>query len=233
MRSKIKLLVVERSGHNGAAALRTERERLNKAFPGALSFLLGLRRKDRDLADIAAGAFNIEPQLYDAVLEIGIDDADASDSVEVSLGCLASRLGEAIDPELSTTLLGTEHLILPGDGALYVQIANRRLPHLSHQQFLQTWLNYHAPFATRNVPPELGMGYRQFHNDIEASSRLARAAGVGVREFDGAADCTYRDSEVLRDLMGRSDVVERATEDEKGFVDHRRCVTGLFDIARD
>jgi hypothetical protein len=233
--SKIKLLFAE-SGIPGpalASAIRAERERLDTAFPGILTYLVGFRSGDEDLARVAAGAFDSELQTFAAVLEVVVHDEDALKPVIASLGSLSDRLGRSIDPALSTALLGFELVIIPGDGPLYVQIANRRLPHLSHEAFLEVWRDYHAPFAIQNVPPEIGMYYRQFHNDIVAAHALSRIVGFGVRDFDGAAECFYRDAGAIRDLMGRTEMVDRATEDEKTFVDHERCVTGLFDIARD
>jgi hypothetical protein len=59
---------------------------------------------------------------------------------------------------------------------------------------------------------------------------LLRHTGLAIGDFDGAAECFYRDAATIREMMGRTEVVDEATEDEKKFVDHDRCVTCLFAV---
>src|SRR3546814_17353031 len=95
---------------------------------------------------------------------------------------LSARLHPLVDPTRSAALAGTEHIILPGDGPLLVLITNRRLPHFTHDGFIQYWLDYHGPFAREHTPPEVGLRYRQFHTDENATKDLLAADRKSVVE---------------------------------------------------
>jgi hypothetical protein len=232
MRSKVRLLFTRRDGVDDEILDRRfaeEDARIAASFDGPLSFVHGFAVRDEQLHRIAAGAFDAADRPFDAMMEAIVPNGALPAILPVFEG-LAGRLGDAIDPARSAGLAGTEHVIVPGTGPLFVLIANRRLPNFTHQGFLDYWLDYHGPFARANVPPETGMAYRQFHTDEAATALLLRHSGLAIGDFDGAAECFYRDEAALRDLMGRSEVVDQATVDEKHFVDHERCVTSLFAI---
>jgi hypothetical protein len=232
MPRKIKLLLAGRTGATAGlrAAVDAEWTRLHTAFPGALSHLTAIRRDDPELVRIAAAAFDEGPQDWSAMLEVRVGDEALLAPLIQCLAGLSGRLAAFVDSDRSTVMLGTEHVVIPGGGPIFVLIANRRLPHLTHEKFLRVWEDSHAPFTISNVPPEIGMRYRQFHNDPAAAADVAGTLGLKAENFDGAAECYYRDEAALRELMGRTAVVDLATEDERTFVDHHGCVVAVFDI---
>lgn len=234
VRSKIKLLFTLRDGVPAArldAALTGEIDRLRSTTGGTWAFARGAAIQDEELHHVAAGAFDAAEHPFDAMLEV-VPTGSLADAIPLFEG-LAERLSGIVDPATSAALAGTEHVILPGDGALFVLITNRRLPGFTHQGFIDYWLGYHGPFAREHTPPEVGMGYRQFHTDEPLTAALLNATGFAVGDFDGAAECHYFGADAVRLLMGKTEVVDQATEDELKFVDHDRCVTSLFEITPD
>jgi hypothetical protein len=233
MRSKIKLLFTRCDPTDDVTlehALAREAGRLQTVFPGKLSFCRAYAVNDGELAKTAAGAFDAAARPFDAMIEVVTEGNEALLELIPWFDGLAKRLGDIVDAGASAALAGTEHVILPGAGPLLVLIANRRLPHFTHQGFIDYWLNYHGRFARDHTPPEVGLYYRQFHTDIEATQRLVRVSGLKIGDFDGAAECYYSNADCVRALMSRTDVVDQATVDEKEFVDHERCVTSVLAI---
>lgn len=230
MRTKIKLLLKLNEGVE-VARLRTPLEaevaRLDAALGAPSSVIVGKAVADPTLHIIAAGAFDASAGPYDAMLEI-IPPEGSVDKAVLLLTGLAGRLGDLVDAGKSAALAGVEHVILPGEGQTFVLIANRRLPHLTHQKFIDYWFGFHADFTRTHTPPEIGMCYRQFHTDVARTEALLGATGFQVGDFDGAAECHYPDEASLRSLMALTEIVDEATEDEVKFVDHERCVTTVF-----
>lgn len=232
MRAKLRLLLTRHPGIGDALLAERfakEEARIAAQLDKPLSFRRGFAIPDRDLHHIAAGAFDAAEHPFDAMLEVILPAGGLAHAASLFDG-LADRISDVADPAASAALAGTEHVIIPGDGPIFVLINNRRLPSFSHAGFLDYWLAYHGPFAREHTPPDIAFGYRQFHTDEAATAELLRSSGIGIGDFDGAADCFYRDEASLRDLMGRNEIVDQATEDERTFVDHDRCVTCLLAV---
>lgn len=232
MRSKVKLLLTRREGvSNEQLEARLSQLCAKLAVAqGELTFLRAYAIPDDDLYRTAAGAFDAADQPFDTLVEAILPGSGPDRLIPLFDG-IAVQLDDVIDPARSAALAGTEHLILPGNGPLLVTIANRRLPSFTHDGFIQYWLDYHGPFAREHTPPEVGLGYRQFHADVAATQALIARSGFAIGDFDGAAECHYRDAAAVRMLMGMEQIVDEATEDEKEFVDHRRCVTSVMEVA--
>jgi hypothetical protein len=211
-------------------ALDAEARRLDARYPHPLSHTRALHLDDQALEATAAGAFSAAPP-FDAMMAVALDHGGEVASLGLHLEGLADRFEGLIDPQRSAVMAGSEHVILPGAGQLLVLINNRRLPHLTHDGFIDYWLGYHGPFAREHTPPDAGLRYRQFHADVEPTRSLARAAGLTIDNFDGAAECYYADADRIRYLMSQNEVVAEATIDETQFVDHQRCVTTLFRVS--
>ena len=233
MRSKLKFLLALAPGASTQAldaGLRAAETRILSAQPG-IGVLRATRVDDATLQKIGAGAFDAAEPL-DAQFEIISTHADPAALVPLA-DALRESLAGLVDPARSVALAGQELQVSTGDGLLLVTIANRRLPQFDHAGFIDYWRNNHSEFAQGNVPPEVGLGYRQFHTDEAATQDLLAITGFAIGDFDGAAECHYRDADGVKMLMGMEDVVARATEDERRFVDHARCATSVMMIAGD
>jgi hypothetical protein len=138
---------------------------------------------------------------------------------------LAARLGAALDADASTALVGAEHLIVGTTGApVRYQYLMRRRADFTHSAYLTRYREIHAEFGVR-TPGHLG--YVQVHLDPEASARAARAAGLGVCDFDSVSELHLASlGEFVRAVAGASIGVE-AVADEEQFVDRPRS----FDLS--
>lgn len=165
---------------------------------------------------------------FDAVLQVAArPDADPALLVGAVKGA-SERLGDWIDPSCSAALIGQRHVIVPGDGPIWLVYAIRRLPELTREAFLDHWLHKHADIA-RTVP---GLtGYCQVHADPETSRAAAEAAGFAIADFDGAAECCYADVDQFLAQMAEPEVSSRALEDERLFIDHDRTSAVLTRVA--
>ncbi len=234
MRSKIKLLMTRRPGVTDAmleAALAREIDAIAATSPTPLAVTRAYAITDEDLYRTAAGAFDGADRPFDTLMDLACDGAVPPADLAKLLDGLGERLADLVDPAASSALAGTEHVILPGHGPLLVTIANRRLPDYTHEGFIRYWVDYHGPFAREHTPPDAGLYYRQYHTDEAATARLSAGTGFPIADFDGAAECYYPDEAAVRRLMTNDEVVDRATEDEKEFVDHARCVTCVMTIS--
>ena len=126
MRWKVKLLFLRRDGIDDAGLeqrLAAEAARLESATTAPLSFCRGYAIADEELLHIAAGGFDAADRPFDAMMEVIVPEP-ALDEVINLLAGLGERLTDIVDPEASSVLVGTEHVILPGSGPIMVLIAN-------------------------------------------------------------------------------------------------------------
>ena len=98
---------------------------------------------------------------------------------------MGKRLGNLLDPARSAVIAGIEHIIIPGEQSLMLVFALRRLESLTSDEFHDYWLNHHAEVAL--TVPDL-QGYRQFHAEADFTAEAADAVGVGITDFEGAAE---------------------------------------------
>jgi hypothetical protein len=232
VRPKLTLMLSRRDGVDAGdldQAMATEAARLDAAYPHRLSHARALRLHDEPLEQIAAGEFSAGTP-FDGLMAVALDEGGDVISLSARLEGFSDRLKGLIDPKRSGVMAGSEHVVLPGAGPLLVLINNRRLPNFDHDGFIDYWFKYHGPFAREHTPPDVGLRYRQFHADVAPTRSLARLTGLAIDDFDGAAECYYAGADRIRDLMGQTEVVDQATADERGFVDHQRCVTTLFQM---
>jgi len=161
---------------------------------------------------------------FDAVVElggIGVDPYALADAVEP----LGGWLDDCVDADRSAAVVGTEHVVVPGDEPLHLVYALRRLPALTPEAFRDHWQGPHAEIG-RSVPGS--QGYRQVHGDPAASARAAKAAGVRGDDFDGVAEAYYRDVDAFLAIIQQPAIIEVALADEARFIDRARSPIGIF-----
>jgi hypothetical protein len=107
---------------------------------------------------------------FDAVLEVSVPDGT--------------------DPARSAAVLGVDHTIIEGSGALQLFYCLRRVPALTHEQFSAYWLNQLVEHTTKTPGKS---AYRQLHADPDLTLRASKAAGVAIDDVDGVALEWYPD----------------------------------------
>ncbi|MBE0595892.1 MAG: EthD domain-containing protein [Desulfuromonadales bacterium] len=230
MYRKVQLLLAARPGKSLDdldARLAAEGERVRALLPGDARHLRAVRLADDPTAQtVHAAEMKGEPASFEAVFEVGSPGGDWAELTALFAG-VVRNLADWIVAEKSAVIAGTEHVILPGECPLLLIFALRRLPALTSPQFHDYWLNRHAEVA-RTVP--VLRAYRQFHADAKASAAAGRALGLGIVDFEGAAQGYYRDIGDFMAIMAQPAVVADALADEKRFIDHGRSVLGLYRV---
>jgi hypothetical protein len=101
----------------------------------------------------------------------------------------------------------------------------RRLPELTHDQFLNCWHDVHAPLV-RNHQRVLRIArYVQFDSDLGPLTQKPRGFRGSPAPYDGIAEIWYDSREAL-ETLGRDPAARAASlllfEDEQRFVDSPR-----------
>jgi hypothetical protein len=129
---------------------------------------------------------------------------------------------DVIDFTASAVLLGTEHIVTSGDGAILVTMLTRRRADFSPAAYRARWLNGHAPFGQRID----AAGYRQLHAD-----GVPRAGLPPADRFDGAGMVFFRDAEQMASARAAPEIAQDATRDEMRFIDHAGSMLAMFDVS--
>jgi hypothetical protein len=227
--TKLELLLARRPGAPAdglAGALDEEVARLGTELPAGCGLQMSTRLADDPIVNTPHGREVADGPSFDAALSIGGTGVDHADLAE-AVADLGDRLDELVALDRCAALAGAVHVFVRGTGPILGIMAFRRRPDLTHDEFIDYWLNHHRHLVLGTAPSD---GYRQFHADPEASARAAAAAGVGLADFDGTAEARHQDTATFSTFIAQSEVSELALGDERNFVDHRRTALGLYDI---
>jgi hypothetical protein len=206
--------------------LEEEAARLGTQLPAGCGLRMATRLADDPIIDTPHGRAVADGPSFDAALSVGGDGVDHAD-LAGAVADIGDRFGDRLALDRCAALAGTLHVFVPGVGPILGIMAFRRRPDLTHDQFIDYWLDRHRPLVLGTAPAN---GYRQFHADPDASARAAVAAGVGLADFDGAAEGRYPDTSTFSAFIAQSEVSELALGDERNFVDHGRTALGLYDL---
>ena len=103
----------------------------------------------------------------------------------------------------------------------------RRLPHLSHQEFLDFWHDVHGPLVV-SLAKDLRMGrYVQCHGITHPVHEAIRKSHNSLEPFDGVAEVWFTGREALEPSFSTPAMKEanrKLREDEARFLDWPRCV---------
>ena len=101
----------------------------------------------------------------------------------------------------------------------------RRLPQLTHEEFVRHWYEAHAPLVRKHQQVLRIVRYVQFHTDMGALTEKLRAFRDSPDPFDGIAEIWYENHQAL-ETLGMDPDARKAShellEDEKRFVDLSR-----------
>jgi hypothetical protein len=163
------------------------------------------------------------PAPFDAMIQFSSNHkADRPEMINL-LALLASEFGEYLDKRRSTVLVGNEVAITQGIGPVHLAMALRRLPSLTHEQFMAHWFGKHASIGEAVK----GVHYRQNHVDAVETEALSARLGLGLEALDGLVDSYFANTEDAVELLSREEVSVGAIEDEKLFIDHSRSHFGF------
>jgi len=195
--------------------------------------------RDATLATAHADLMDEAP--FDAVIELTDDRPTPVDPVALvapvnpvdpvalvdELAGLLRTLEVPIDLRTSAVLVGTEHIFVAGEDAFRLQVFITAAPALTHDAFVDHWLNRHGELIrpTRTGPP-----YRQFHAEPAASARAALAIGTGIRHLAGAAIAGYAEVDTYRRALSNRERMAPIIEDETRFIDHARSCVALYRV---
>jgi hypothetical protein len=175
---------------------------------------------------LAGGDFSIGISDFDAVLEALLPAEDDLDRALECFSGLATRLSDSVDPSRSAAIVGTDHLIVEGMGAMQVHVALRRLSSLTHEAFSAFWRDEFAPVV--RTTPNL-VGYRQVHAHAGVSTDAANATGLADQGFDGVAVEWFPSIPLLQDAAVWSDELEAHLATRRRFLDLPRSRSLLSD----
>jgi len=163
------------------------------------------------------------PAPFDAMIQFtSRHEADIAEMIKL-VEVLAGELDEYIDKRRSTVLVGNEVAITQGIGPVHLAMALRRLPSMTHDQFMAHWFGRHAAIGEAVE----GVHYRQNHIDFVKTEELSARIGLGLEILDGLVDSYFANTEDAVELLSREEVSVGAIEDEKRFIDHGRSHFGF------
>ena len=163
-----------------------------------------------------------EQPSFDVVFELRGEEVPL-ETLSKAVEGIGERLASVIDQTNSAALVGTEHMIVPGAQPLFLNMALRRLPKWSKEEWHDHWLGHHAAEVRENVS---GLqGYRQFHADELSSRKAAEMAGVAINDFEGTAEGYYSDIDKFLETLSDPEVSK-----DSGFIDHGRSVMWLYSL---
>ncbi len=103
----------------------------------------------------------------------------------------------------------------------------RRLPHLSHEEFLDYWHTVHGPLVV-SLATDLKMGrYVQCHTLTHPVHNLMRKNHGGDEPFDGVAEVWFESREAMEPTYSTPAMKaanKKLREDEAKFLDWKNCV---------
>jgi len=182
------------------------RQQLETALRGGVQLA---QRLGEDALPALAHAGAMAPDLPEALLTCTLDDAPS----------IVDALGDALDRSASTVLAFQRHAILPGRDAVRLYFGLRRLARLTLDEFHDYWLNHHADYGRRLIPPYT---YHQLHADPVGTASLAEVTGLSASTLDGVVEVHFPNADALVRQLSREDVAKGALEDERNFIDHAR-----------
>lgn len=157
----------------------------------------------------------------DALLHIRPFDSLA----ERALAGLGERLAGFVDR--AEVFACTRHSVLPGYDAIRLFFGFQRPAHQTREACHDYWLNVHADFGRRLIPP---YSYHQLHVQADATARAAEITGLPASVLDGVAEVYFPDIPAFVAQLSRPDVASEALEDERNFIDHARSTFWIYDM---
>ncbi len=166
------------------------------------------------------------PAPFDAAYQLRSADTGGLQGLSDGIVEVVKQLDKWLDRERSALLVGTEVAITRGGGPIEIIMPLRRVPHQTHDEFMENWYGRHASIGEAVD----GVRYRQNHVDTEATRCLSARTGIEFEPLDGITESFFDSAEDAINIMSRQEVAVDAIEDEKQFIDHSRSHFGFYRI---
>lgn len=165
------------------------------------------------------------PAPFDIAYQLSTGSDEPSAAMADAVATMWAALRSTLDADRSAVLVGQEIAITRGDGPVYNIMPLRRVPALSHEEFMHHWFDRHADLG-EGVE---GVRYRQNHVDSAATEALGRRLELSFPEMDGLTESYFDDVAAAIAILSQDVVAIDAIEDEKRFIHHPRSQFGLYD----
>lgn len=206
------------------AMLRAQTERYAADLPSGVAYRVATRVTDMPLLPHQQVMAN-SPKPFDFAYQLSADDADALGAMEGAVVALGEALGALVDVGNALVLVGREIAITSGDGPIYNIMPLRRIPALSHAEFMHHWYDRHASLG-EGVE---GVRYRQNHVDHAATGALAERMGLAFEPLDGLTESYFDSVDAAVAILSQEDVAVGAIEDERRFIHHDRSQFAIYE----
>ncbi len=164
------------------------------------------------------------PKPFDYSYQLAAEDTGKIDSMIDAAATLGKVIAPAIDKAHAAVLVGREIAITRGDGPIFNIMPLRRLPELTHENFMEQWFDRHATLG-EGVE---GVRYRQNHVSYDETEALADKLGLDFPPMDGLTESYFDTVDAAVEILSQDSVVVDAIDDEKRFIDHKRSQFGLY-----
>ncbi len=163
------------------------------------------------------------PRAFDVVYQLSSTDMSDRTALVEAVAAMATALGKAYDTTGWAVFVGQEIAITRGDGPIYNVMPLRRVPALSHDEFMHHWFDRHADLG-EGVD---GVRYRQNHVDDAATRALAARTGLAFEPMDGLTESYFDSVDAAIAILSQDAVAIDAIADERLFIHHPRSQFGL------
>ncbi len=163
------------------------------------------------------------PRAFDVVYQLSSSDRGDLTAMVEAVASVATQLGTLFDTKGWAVFVGQEIAITRGDGPVYNVMPLRRVPALSHAEFMHHWFDRHADLG-EGVE---GVRYRQNHVDTAATAALAARLGLSFEPMDGLTESYFDSVDAATAILSQDSVAIDAIADERLFIDHSRAQFGL------
>lgn len=159
--------------------------------------------------------------------DLALPDMIATLPNDIPLAATLDTLRARIDKRHSRLAVVERHTVLEGRDTIRLFYGLRRLSHLTLAEFHDYWLNTHADYGRRMIPP---YSYHQLHCQPDAADTLANETGLSASDLDGIVEVDFPSVEALIAQLTRPDVAHDAFEDEQRFIDHARSMIWAYTV---
>jgi hypothetical protein len=168
------------------------------------------------------------PGGIDAIVDVAVPSKTDQKSLVLAVAGIDGRLGQVVDVDLSVAVVGTDFVILDGEGPIQLFYFMTRRTELDLVEFTRTWRDEHTKIS--KFTPGLS-GYRQLHSDAVLSMLASESTGIRGPRVDGVALEWFDGVDAFLKATGSTlEFRAQARESESKFNDLSKAVAVLTEV---